>query len=325
MRAIRQHEYGGPETLRLVTLPDPTPGPGQVRIRVRAAGVHLLDAQIRAGLGPPRTRVPLPMTPGREVAGHVDAVGPDVDASWRGRDVVADLGPASGGYAELAIAAAAALHPVADGTDPAEAVAAIGTGRTVQAILELAEIRADDIVVVTGASGGVGTMLTVAARRAAARVVGLATGATKARAVAALDAETVDSSQPDWPQVAQRLLAPTRASLVLDGVGGEFGAQALTLLRPGGRLVMFGTASGSAIPLDAETVYATGITVSAAVGARLLQRPGGLRDLAERALAAAADGSLVPRIGHRVPLAAAAEAHRVIEERRSLGKVVLVP
>ncbi|WP_084614126.1 zinc-binding dehydrogenase [Nakamurella lactea] len=325
MRAIRQHEFGGPETLRLERLPDLSPGPGQVRIRVLAAGVHLLDAQIRSGLGPPRARVTLPMTPGREVAGHVDAVGSDDDSSWVGRYVVADLGVASGGYAELAIADVPRLHGVAGYVDPAEAVAAIGTGRTAQAILELAEIRTDDIVVVTGAAGGVGAMLTVAARRSGARVIGLATGAAKAETVVALGGEAIDSGQTDWPDVVQSLLGPSRASLVLDGVGGSLGAEAMALLRPGGRLVMFGTASGSAIPLDAETVYNTGIAVSAAVGARLFQRAGGLRDLEEKALAATADRSLVPHIGQRFSLAEAPEAHRAIEERRSLGKVVLVP
>lgn len=324
MRAIRQHEHGGPERLHLETLPDPLPGPGQVRVRVLAAGVHLLDVQIRSGLGPARAQAPLPMTPGREVAGIVDAAGSDVNSSWIGEYVVTDLGIASGGYAELAVADAARLHRLAEDVDPAEAVAAIGTGRTVQAILELAQVSPSDTVVITGASGGVGSMLVSAAKSTGARVLGLATGQEKRLVVSALGGVAVDSGDDDWPQTADQLLGATGASLVLDGIGGELGAHAMSLLGVRGRLVMFGTASGAVIPMNAETIYAKGITVTAAVGARLFARPGGLADLEELALRALTDRSLVPPIGHRYPLADAADAHRAIEARRSLGKVVLI-
>lgn len=324
MKAIRQYEHGGPETLQFETLPDPVPGLGHVRMHVLAAGVHLLDVHIRSGLGPPRAQMRLPMTPGREVAGIVDAIGPGVDPSWTGQYVVADLGVTSGGYAELAVADVASLNRLAEHVDPAEAVAAIGTGRTVQAILELAQVAPGDTVVVTGASGGVGSMLVTSAKRTGARVLGLASGDDKRLVVAARGVEAVDSSRGDWPQTARELLSGSGATLVLDGIGGELGALAMSLLGVGGRLVMFGTASGTAIPVDAETIYAKGITVSAAVGARLLARPGGLSDLEVRSLRALADRSLVPPIGHKFPLARAADAHRVLEERRSLGKVVLV-
>src|SRR5689334_25327713 len=116
MKAIRQHEFGGPGTLRLEEVADPVPGPGRVRIAVAAAGVHLLDTALRAGRGGGPFPLPaLPMTPGREVAGTVDAVGTGVDDAWRGRAVVAHLGQASGGYARLAVADVTALHPVPDG------------------------------------------------------------------------------------------------------------------------------------------------------------------------------------------------------------------
>lgn len=325
MKAIRQHRHGGPETLHLETLPDPFPGPGQVRLRVLAAGVHLLDVHVRSGLGPPRAQLPLPMTPGREVAGIVDATAPDVDPSWEGQFVATDLGTASGGYAELAVADAEKLHRLADHVDPAEAVAALGTGRTVQAILELAQVRTGDTVVVTGASGGVGGMLITAAKTVGATVLGLATGEDKRLAVAGLGVDALDSSTDDWPQEARRLLGDAGANLVLDGIGGALGTHAMSLLGVDGRLVMFGTASGTAILLDAETIYSMGITVSAAVGARLFARPGGLRDLEQRALLALEDGSLVPLIGHRISLSRADDAHRAMEDRRSFGKVVLLP
>jgi NADPH:quinone reductase len=96
----------------------------------------------------------LPMVPGREVAGVVDAVGPGVDAGWTGRRVVAHLGMANGGYAELAVAAAGALHEIPDGLSAEVAVAAIGTGRTAVAILKVATLTRDDVVLVTAAASG---------------------------------------------------------------------------------------------------------------------------------------------------------------------------
>src|SRR5687767_14106764 len=123
MWAIRQHRFGAAEELRYEEVPDPTPGAGQVRIRVESAGVHVVDTSIRRsepGAFPPPD---LPMIPGREVAGVIDAVGRGVDSARTGQRVVAHLGAASGGYAELAIAEVTSLQPVADSLDADAAVA----------------------------------------------------------------------------------------------------------------------------------------------------------------------------------------------------------
>ena len=158
MHAIRLHEFGPPENLRYEEVPDPEPGGGQVRIAVEAAGVHLIDTSIRAGRsGGPFPLPELPMIPGREVAGTA-----------AGRRVVAHLGMASGGYAELALAPEEALHEIPEGLASDVAVAAIGTGRTAIGILEVAELRPDDVVLVTAAAGGLGGLFLQAARRAGA-------------------------------------------------------------------------------------------------------------------------------------------------------------
>src|SRR5688500_8448958 len=117
MHAIRQYAFGPAENLLHEEVEDPSPGPGQVRIAVRAAGVHLMDTSIRAGSADelPFPLPDLPMTPGREVAGVVDAVGEGVDEGWLGRRVVAHLGLASGGYAEFAVREAEAVHVLPDG------------------------------------------------------------------------------------------------------------------------------------------------------------------------------------------------------------------
>ncbi len=142
MRAIVQRVYGDPDVLVPEDRLLPEPGSMQVRVAVAAAGVHLLDTVLRTGEAGPFGRAELPMTPGREVAGVVDAVGDDVHASWLGRRVVAHLGPLSGGYATHALAPVAALIPLADHVDPAEAVAMVGTGRTALGILERGRHRA---------------------------------------------------------------------------------------------------------------------------------------------------------------------------------------
>ncbi|MDT7748284.1 MAG: NADPH:quinone reductase [Pseudonocardiales bacterium] len=200
MFAIRQHTFGPPETLSYERVPDPEPAPGQLRIAVRAAGVHLLDTMLRTGRSGGAMPAPrLPMTPGREVAGTVDAVGGGVDAGWVGSPVVAHLGWASGGYAELAVAAVGSVHPVPEGIEPAAAVAMIGTGRTALAVLDLAEVRGGDVVLIPSAAGGLGSLFVQAARRAGAYVVGLAGGPAKVALVERLGADVaVDYREADW-------------------------------------------------------------------------------------------------------------------------------
>jgi NADPH2:quinone reductase len=326
MHAIRQHEFGPAENLAYEEVADPVPAEGQVRIEVEAAGVHLLDTAIRKGQsGGPFPLPELPMTPGREVAGRVDAAGAGVDEGWQGRRVVAHLGMASGGYAELALAPVEALHEVPDHVPPDVAVAMIGTGRTTMGILEVAQPTSDDVVLVTAAAGGIGSLLVQAARNLGAVVVGVAGGPDKVERVDSLGADVaIDYREPDWPKAVQAALDGRDVTVALDGVGGEIGRGALELLGPGGRIVMFGWSSGEPLQVTTDDLYAGGITASAAVGPRIMRRPGGMRDLETRALAEAAAGRLVPVVT-RFPLADAAEAHAGVEGRRTVGKTVLVP
>src|SRR5262249_46422722 len=201
MKAIRQHAFGGPGELRLEDVPDPQPGEDQVRIRVETAGVHLLDTVIRRGEAGPRAMPSLPMTPGREGAGVVAQAGPGTDGALLGRRVVADLGLASGGYAELALASAGSPHEIPGSLDADQAVTMIGTGRTAMAILELAQPAPGDVVVVTAAASGIGTLLVQAARKAGATVVGAAGGPrTTALARPLRAVVTADYLQPGWAQ-----------------------------------------------------------------------------------------------------------------------------
>jgi NADPH2:quinone reductase len=327
MLAIRQHRFGAPTELRLEEVDDPQAGEGDVRIVVESAGVHLVDTHIRRGeAGGPFPLPALPMTPGREVAGVVDQLGGGVDERWRGRRVVAHLGMASGGYAELAVSPVAALHELDDGLDADAAVAMIGTGRTAMGILEVADPTAVDVVVLTAAAGGIGVLLVQAARASGATVVGLARGEDKLNLVAEMGAAiVVDYSDPGWSDAVREALGDRPVTLALDGVGGEVGRGVFELVGVGGRVVLFGFASGRPFELSVGDLFARGLTVSAAIGPRMLQRPGGLRPLETQALAEATSGRILPVIGQRYALAEAADAHEAIEKRATKGKTVLRP
>jgi NADPH2:quinone reductase len=326
MYAIRQHAFGGPQELRLESVSDPHPAEGQVRVRVESAGVHLLDTLIRQGRADGPLPLPeLPMTPGREVAGVIDEIGSNVNMELLGREVAADLGMASGGYAEFALASAASLHVLPPGLGADDAVTMIGTGRTAMAILETAAPAADDVVLITAAAGGIGTLLVQAASAAGAAVVGAVGGRRKVSLVCELGASAaVDYFQPGWPDEARAALGRP-FTLALDGVGGQIGRAALEMLGVGGRLVMFGSSSGTLTELTAGDLYRRGITASAAIGARIIRRPGGLRPLETLALSAAAEGRLTPVVGQRFALADAAAAHQAIAARSTTGKTVLHP
>lgn len=324
MKAIRQYEFGGPDTLRFEEVADPVPGEGQVRIAVEAAGVHLVDTTIRRGQPGPMPVPELPMTPGREVAGTVDALGAGVAQTWLGRAVVAHLGPASGGYAAMALAMAASLHDLPPGLDAPAAVTMIGTGRTAVGILDTAALGAGDIVLVTSAAGGLGALFVRAARTVGARVVGLAGGPAKVDRVRALGASAaVDYQEPGWPARVLDVLDGARPTVALDGVGGETGRAVLELLAAGGRLVLFGFSSGTPTAFTSADVVRGRLAVTWGLGPRLLRH--GLRPLETRALAEAAAGRLVPLVHPPFALSDAAAAHRAMESRATSGKVVLAP
>ncbi|PKW09158.1 NADPH:quinone reductase [Streptomyces sp. 1222.5] len=323
MHAVRLHAFGPAENLTYEEVADPVPGPGQVRVAVAAAGVHLLDAALREGRPGPLPAPPvLPTVPGREVAGTVDALGDGTDATWLGRRVVAHLGTVPGGYAELAVTGADRLHEIPEGLDPAAAVAMIGTGRTALGITGFAEPGPDDVVVVPAAAGGIGTLLVQYAKNAGATVVGLAGGARKTARVRANGADlAVDYTAPGWPAEVRARLAGRPATIVYDGVGGTVAEEAVALLGPGGRHLVFGWSAEGVGTGGGHVV--DGLTESV-LGPRMLQRAGGLRALELRALDEAARGRLRPAVT-RFPLAEAAAAHRALENRRTTGKVVLEP
>ncbi|MFJ4204851.1 zinc-binding dehydrogenase [Streptomyces sviceus] len=326
MRAIRLHTFGPAENLTYEQTEDPVPGPGQVRIAVRAAGVHLLDTALREGQqGPAPRPTALPTVPGREVAGTVESLGEGVAGLWLGKRVVAHLGFAPGGYAELAVTDVDRLHEIPGNLDFAQAVAMIGTGRTTMGIVQFAELGPDSVAVIPAAAGGIGTLLVQYAKNAGATVVGLAGGPSKTARVQANGADlAVDYQDSAWPGKVRAFLGGRPATVVLDGVGGDIARASVALLGDRGRHIVFGW-SGEGIH-DGRPYLVEGVSEQV-LGPVMLQKAGGpdpVRTLELRALTEAAAGRLTPAV-QRFPLAEAAAAHRALETRGTTGKVVLEP
>ncbi|MDX6279504.1 MAG: NADPH:quinone reductase [Kribbellaceae bacterium] len=324
MHAVRLHEFRPAENLTYEEVPDPQAEHGQVRIQVEAAGVHLMDTVLRAGDagGGPVPPPTLPTIPGREVAGRVDEVGPGVAKSWIGKRVVVHLGPNPGGYAELAVAKVQSLHEIPDHLGSAIAVATIGSGRTAAGILEQAALEATDVVLITAAAGGMGSLFVQAARNAGALTVGLAGGAEKVNQVRELGAQiAIDYTAGVWPDQVRTQLDGRELTVVLDGVAGENGQRAFELLGIGGRLLMFGWSGGGPIQLTTDDLMARGLTATWAIGPKLMHR---LRALEAKALHETIEGHWTPLLT-KYPLSKAADAHRALENRETVGKVVLIP
>lgn len=307
MRVVEVAEFGGPEVLRLKSVADPVAGPGQVVVAVEVAGVHAVDTKIRQGLGKPYFAVEPPYVPGAGVAGRVVEVGPDVDASWVGRAVVAEV---DGAYASMAVASVADLLPVPDGLAMADAVALLHDGATAWGLLAEVPVAAGETVLVQPAAGGLGTILVQLLVGRGARVMGVARE-PKLGLVKELGAD-VALDYAGVPGVGA-------VDVAFDGVGGAAGAAAFAVVRAGGRFFNYGNMSGSPadVPRDGDvSVYG-------------MERLRGLHDeyqpRAAEALAEAAAGRIRPVIGKTYPLVEAAEAHRDMESGTSYGKLLLVP
>ncbi|RKT55507.1 quinone oxidoreductase family protein [Saccharothrix australiensis] len=325
MKAIRFHELGGPEVLRLEEVPDPTPGAGEVLVRVSAAGISYAEVQIRSGAmaaHPWFPAPPLPFTPGFEVAGTVAAVGEGVDGSLVGTRVVGGL--AGGGYAERAVLAAGAVLPVPGALDDHRALALFGQGATAVGVIGTGEPRAGEVVLVLAAAGGVGSLLVQLAKRSGATVVAAAGGGRKLALAEQLGADlAVDYTEDGW---AERVRAEVgQVHLLLDPVGGAVSRAAFGLLAIGvGRAVVFGSAGGELPAVTPVDFLARGLRVSG-FGPRVVVDPAYGARLRAEAFRLGVEGVLNPVVGGVLPLSSAAAAHALFEERGTTGKIVLVP
>jgi NADPH2:quinone reductase len=326
MQAIQLSRFGGPEMLEPVDVPTPAAGPGEALVRIRAAGVNFFETLLRQDRYAVTPK--LPMIPGVEVAGVVEALGPGVAASLLGARVAVPMfafGRGAGGYAEFVAIDAAALVPLPDGLAFEDAAALMVQGLTALHMLRQSPPRGRTVLV-TAAAGGVGSLLVQLAKRAGAdRVVAAAGTAEKLELARSLGADAgVDYGRPGWAAAVLDATGGKGADTVYDAVGGAVATACLDALAPGGELV-FGAVNrcdlGSA---ELERMIAKNQSWRGFALLPLLAPATARADLAELFGLAAGGGLTVVR-GGRYPLAQAAAAHAALEGRRTTGKVVLVP
>jgi len=310
LKAVIISEFGGPEELRLADVADPVAGAGQVRIGVHAAGVNPVDAHNRSDGSWAGVRLPCIL--GYDVAGIVESVGPGVADLRPGDRVMAmtHFPDGAGGYAELAVVDAAQVAQLSPGTSIAEAAATPLAGGTASAVLTRLSLRPGDRMLVLGASGGVGLFLLQLAAHRGIETIAVGRSAMHKQMLALGASSCIDYTQEDVDQLAiQRAGGPVDA--IADLVGGHQLAAALSGLRPGGQVAAIETPQ-----LDLDQVLDANLTFHGVLVQDDGQRT---RELA----ALLADHALQPVVSHQLPLAEAAEAHRILEQRHAGGKIVL--
>ncbi|MBI2505953.1 MAG: quinone oxidoreductase [Candidatus Latescibacteria bacterium] len=322
MKAVRFHQYGGPEVLVYEEAPEPIPAAGQALVQIEAIGLNYIDTYHRAGLYP----VALPCIPGMEAAGTVSALGEGVQEVQVG-DRVAYAG-ALGAYAQQAAVPAARLVPLPAQVDFQTAAAAMLQGMTAHYLVHGSyALKQGDIALIHAAAGGVGLLLVQMARQRGARVIATVSTAEKeALARQAGAHEVIRYTEQDFEPEVKRLTGGRGVDVVYDSVGKTTFDKGLNVLRPRGYMVLFGQSSGPVPPLDPGVLNTKGsLFLTRPTLVHYTSTRPELLARATEVLSWLGEGKLELRIGARFPLAQAAEAHRALQGRLTTGKVLLLP
>ena len=320
MKAIVVSRPGGPEALELTDVADPgAPGPGHARVKIMAAGVNFVDVYMRRG----GYGVAMPFIPGREAAGVVESVGPGVTAVKLGDRVAYTAIP--GGYAEGNLVQADRLILMPPEFSFEQGAAFPLQGMTAHYLLhEYRRLKANDVVLVHAAAGGMGLLLVQWARHLGARVIGTVSTEAKARRAREAGAhDVILYTQKDFVAEVKRITGGHGADLIIDGVAKTTFPGDLEAVATRGHIVVYGSASGPADPVSPNALMSRAISVC---GGTLISFIASREDLLRRAedvIAAIQAGWLKLSIDHVLPLAQAAEAHRLLEGRQSTGKIIL--
>ena len=322
MQAIRVHQLGGPDALRLEELPAPTPGPGQLLLRIEAVGLNFIEIYQRTGL----YKGTLPFTLGTEAAGTVEALGPGV-SGFRIGDRVASVN-VLGAYAEHALVNADRAVTLPAGVSTSQGAAVMLQGLTAHYLtVSTYPLSSGETCLVHAAAGGLGLLLCQMARRLGARVIG--TTSTEAKAALAREAgasEVILYTKTDFVAETKRLTNGAGVQVIYDSVGRTTFLPGLGCIAPRGMMVLCGQSSGPVEPFNPQLLNQH--------GSLFLTRPtlGHYTATREELLRRAtdlfgwvADGSLRVRIGAEFPLARAGDAHRALQGRETTGKVLLIP
>lgn len=343
MQAIVLREHGGPEVLRREELPIPEPGPGQVRVRIRAVALNHLDIWVRRG--GPAFHLEYPHRLGSDIAGVVDAVGPGAraDAPVGAKCVVqpgiscgtcaACLGGhdnlcryykilgenTQGGYAEYIVVPAVNIAPYPERLDFANAAASTLPFLTAwQMVVHKARVAPGDVVLVQGAGSGIGVAAIQIAKLHGARVIATAsTDAKLARAKQLGADEVINYTTTDFAPAARALTGKRGVDAVIEHVGGDTFVGSIKAVRNGGRIVTCGATAGFHPAIDLRHIFFRQVEI---LGSTMGSKADMLAVLGH-----VAAGRLSPVVDRVLPLAQAADAHRVLEDRAAFGKVVLEP
>jgi NADPH:quinone reductase len=303
VRGVVLRETGGPEQLEPADLPDPEPAEGELLLHVRAAGINFADVLMRQGRYPQPPELPTVL--GTEVAGEAN-----------GRRVMAL--PRAGGYSELVAVGEELLVPLPDGASFEEGASFLLTFLTAWIPLtRQVRVERGSVVLVHAGAGGVGSAAIQVAKHLGAEVVATASSEDKRKVALELGAdEAYDYDEFEG----------VKADVVLDSVGGDVFARSFGVLKPLGTVIAMGFAGGWWDPLDPGPLVGRNVGLQGFYLGRLMRhRPDVVREATADVLGLWEQGAVKPLVGATFPLAEAAEAHRLIEERRSVGKVVLVP
>ena len=322
MKIVRVHEFGEPDALQYEEAPVPDPGFGEVRVRIEAIGLNFIDCYHRKGL----YLGTLPVTPGMEAAGVVDAVGSGTEGLKAGNRVA--YATHQGSYAEYTTVPAEKLVPVPDEVSAQSAAAVMLQGMTAHYLaFTTYPLGPTDTALVHAAAGGVGLLLVQMAKRAGARVIG--TVSTEEKAVLARQAgadEIILYTQTDFERETRRLTDNQGVNVVYDSVAKTTFEKGLNCLKPRGYMVLYGQSSGPISEFNPQILNQKGslfltrpsLTHYAEDREELLQRSGDL-------FGWMSSGELDVRLDTTFALADAPAAHRYIEGRQTKGKVLLIP
>jgi NADPH2:quinone reductase len=313
MKAIKIEEFGGPEVLQYTEVPDPSPKLAEIVVNVKRSGVNFADTH--ASRNDYLAEQTLPLIPGAEISGQTND----------GRRVAALVG--SGGYAEQVAVPQAQLIELPPEVDYEEGAGGLLQGLTAMALVHrCARIEPGETIVVEAAAGGTGTLAVQLAKRAGAKVIGLASSEEKRELVQHLGADaTVDSRAEDLGERIREANDGTRVDAVLHMSGGEAFDAELEILAPLGRMVVFGIASREQREISTASLLRGSKSVIGFWLAHLLMRPDLLGPMIRDLFAAIAAKALTVTIGEVYPLSEAARAHEDLIARRTTGKLLLDP
>ena len=319
MKYVEASKFGGPEVLRVVEKETPRPGDGMLLVEVKAAGINYADLMARSGSYPTISKAPF--TLGFEIAGVVREVGKGVDGFKVG-DSVAAITP-GGGYASHIVIPIATAIRFPNQVDPALAAAVLVQGLTAYLLIEQAQVKNGDVVLIAAAAGGVGGLAVQLAKARGAKVIGLAS-ASKVELVKRLGADHVfDYGKAGWSREAFDATRPQGVQVFLDSIG-DLASEALPLLSPFGRWIIFGVRTDKHNGLPAEALWPMIGKNLSIIGFNLEGNLHHVPHAVEELFKFVIDGMVKVEI-MKYPLSDASVVHTLFEQRKTTGKVVLIP